>query len=175
MLKGHFRGLTRIFSAPARFPQRNKQMQVIKGEQAHMQCTALGDLPIEIMWKMAGQHIADTMDQRYNIREQLLDDGMVSELGISHTYRQDTGIFTCYASNAYGQDEMGIQLIVQEVPEYPKNIRINDQQSRSIQLSWTQPYAGNSPITTYTVQYKLGSGTYLGHLQPTISCDLANL
>ena len=50
---------------------------------------------------------------RYTIREQLLDDGMVSELGISHTYRHDTGVLTCYASNAYGQDEMVIQLIVQ--------------------------------------------------------------
>jgi len=38
---------------------------------------------------------------------------MVSELGISHTYRHDTGVLSCYASNAYGQDEMVIQLIVQ--------------------------------------------------------------
>lgn len=44
------------------------------------------------------------------------------------------------------------------MPEIPKNIRINDQQSRSIQISWSQPYAGNSPITNYIVQYKDGSG-----------------
>jgi hypothetical protein len=41
----------------------------------------------------------------------------------------------------------------------PKNIRVNDQQSRSLQLSWTQPYAGNSAITNYIIQYKLVSGT----------------
>jgi hypothetical protein len=40
----------------------------------------------------------------------------------------------------------------------PKNIRVNDQQSRSLQLSWTQPYAGNSAITNYIIQYKLVSG-----------------
>lgn len=40
---------------------------------------------------------------RYTIRDQILDDGMVSELGISHTYRQDTGIYICQASNAFGQ------------------------------------------------------------------------
>lgn len=83
---------------------------------------------------------------------------MVSELGIMHTYRQDTGVLTCFASNAFGQDEMTIQLVVQEVPEMPKNIRINDQQSRSIQLSWSQPYSGNTPIINYMVQYKAGSG-----------------
>ena len=97
---------------------------------------------------------------RYSIREQILDDGMVSELGIMHTYRQDTGVLTCFASNAFGQDEMTIQLVVQEVPEMPKNIRINDQQSRSIQLSWSQPYSGNTPIINYMVQYKAGSGKY---------------
>ncbi|XP_049816620.1 Down syndrome cell adhesion molecule-like protein Dscam2 [Schistocerca nitens] len=147
-------------NAPAYFPQKSKQMQVEKGEQAHLQCTALGDTPIDIMWKVGGKRIADDMDQRYTIREQKLDDGMVSELGISRTYRHDTGVFSCYASNSYGQDEMAIQLIVQEVPEMPKNIRINDQQSRSLQLSWTQPYAGNSPITSYTIQYKLVSETW---------------
>lgn len=52
---------------------------------------------------------------RYTIREQVLDDGLVSELSILQTYRQDTGALTCRASNAYGQDEMLIHLVVQEV------------------------------------------------------------
>lgn len=96
---------------------------------------------------------------RYTIREQVLDDGIVSELSILQTYRQDTGALTCRASNAYGQDEMLIHLVIQEVPEMPKNIRIIDQQSRTIQISWTQPYAGNSPIINYIVQFKEASGT----------------
>lgn len=42
-------------------------MQVQKGEQAHLQCTALGDTPIEIMWKVGGKRIAEDMDQRYKL------------------------------------------------------------------------------------------------------------
>ncbi|XP_071455064.1 cell adhesion molecule Dscam1, partial [Hetaerina americana] len=148
-------------NAPAYFPQKSKQMQVQKGEQAHLQCTAMGDTPIDITWKIGGQRIAEDMDKRYTIREQVLDDRMVSELGISHTYRHDTGILSCHASNSYGHDQMTIQLIVQEVPETPKNVRVSDQQSRSLQLSWTQPYAGNSPITSYIVQYKLVSDVWV--------------
>lgn len=94
------------------------------------------------------------------MREQTLDDGMVSELGISHTYRQDTGIYLCQANNAFGQDEMSIHLIVQEVPEPPKNLRVNSQQSRSLQLTWSQPFAGNSPIEAYNIQYKLVTDTW---------------
>lgn len=55
---------------------------------------------------------------RYTIREQVLDDGLVSELSILQTYRQDTGALTCRASNAYGQDEMLIHLVVQEVSKF---------------------------------------------------------
>jgi len=58
----------------------------------------------------------------------------------------------------FWQDEMSIQLIVQEVPEQPKNLRINSQQSRSLQLTWSQPFAGNSPIEEYHIYYKQISG-----------------
>ncbi|XP_072378394.1 cell adhesion molecule Dscam1-like [Diabrotica undecimpunctata] len=85
---------------------------------------------------------------------------MVSELGIERTIRQDTGIFICSANNAYGNDDMNIQLIVQEIPEPPRNVRVMDQLSRSIGVSWTQPYAGNSPILNYIIQYKIGSETW---------------
>lgn len=118
---------------------------------------------MEIMWKMGGQHIIIDGDQRYSIRGQTLADGMVSELGIERTIRQDTGVFTCSASNAYGHDDMNIQLIVQEIPEPPRNVRVLEQLSRSIGLSWTQPYAGNSPINNYIVQYKPGLGKQIFH------------
>lgn len=47
-----------------------------------------------------------------------------------------------------------MHLIVQEVPEQPKNLRINSQQSRSLQLTWSQPFAGNSPIEEFNIQHK---------------------
>lgn len=53
-----------IFSAPAYFAQKSKQVQVVKGEPAHLQCSALGDTPMEISWKVGGQHISKDGDQR---------------------------------------------------------------------------------------------------------------
>lgn len=106
---------------------------------------------------MGGMHILNEADQRYTIREQTLAEGMVSELGIERAIRIDSGIFTCSAVNAYGHDEMAIQLVVQEIPEPPNNVKVTEQLSKSIGLSWSQPYSGNSPITGYIIQYKLGS------------------
>ncbi|KAJ8980663.1 hypothetical protein NQ317_013275 [Molorchus minor] len=150
-----------VSKTPAHFLQKTKQIQVVKADQAHLQCSALGDTPMEITWKLGGQQISKDGDQRYTVREQTLAEGMVSELGIERTIRQDTGVFVCSASNAYGSDDMNIQLIVQEIPEPPRNVRVLEQLSRSIGISWTQPYAGNSPITSYVVQYKPGAESEL--------------
>lgn len=143
-------------NVPAHFTTRSKQVYIAKGKQVHLQCNIIGDVPIDVKWKiqMTQQYIDESTDARYSIREQTLDDGMVSELGISHTYRQDSGTYICMASNAFGQDELVIQLVVQEVPESPKNLRINSQQSRNIQISWNIPFSGNSPIEEYIIQYK---------------------
>lgn len=50
---------------------------------------------------------------RYTIREQILDEGKISELSIAKVFRHDTGLFICQAKNNYGQDQMSIELIVQ--------------------------------------------------------------
>lgn len=123
----------------------------------HIQCNVQGDTPIELKWRLqnSATRLDESVDSRYTIREQILDNGMVSELGITHTYRQDNGIYICQANNAFGQDEMSVHLTVQEVPEPPKNLRVNAQQSRNIQLSWSTPFSGNSVIEEYHIQYKL--------------------
>lgn len=88
-------------------------MQVVKGEQAHLQCTAIGDRPIDIVWKMNGHRINENNDPRFVVRDHPMEEGLMSELGITRTYRDDTGVLTCFASNAFGQDEMKTTLIVQ--------------------------------------------------------------
>ncbi|XP_049845654.1 Down syndrome cell adhesion molecule-like protein Dscam2 [Schistocerca gregaria] len=71
-----------------------------------------------------------------------------------HVRREDTSSFICVASNKYGKDQLEMKLIVQETPEPPTNVRVNNFTSRSVSLSWEQPYNGNSAIGAYIVQYK---------------------
>ena len=90
---------------PAHFATKNKQISIAKNKQVHVQCNVQGDTPIEIKWRIQNtqQNLDESLDTRYTIREQVLDDGKVSELGITHTYRQDTGMYVCQASNSFGQ------------------------------------------------------------------------
>ncbi|XKL59015.1 hypothetical protein PGB90_000031 [Kerria lacca] len=103
-------------NAAVYFKQKSKQLNILKGDQGHLQCNVLGDNPIDIIWKGSkNQIISDELDLRYSIREQILHEGKISELSIAKVFRHDTGTFTCQTKNNYGQDQMTIELIVQAV------------------------------------------------------------
>jgi len=48
--------------------------------------------------------------------------------------------------------------LIAEAPEQPVNLRLMEQQSRSVQISWLESFNGNSPLINYMIQYKLPSG-----------------
>ncbi|KMQ82089.1 down syndrome cell adhesion molecule-like protein, partial [Lasius niger] len=72
----------------------------------------------------------------------------------------DRGDYVCVAANAYGQDKATIHLLVQEPPDFPRNLHVAEQGSRSILLAWSSPASdrdvnhASAPITNYIVQYK---------------------
>ncbi|CRK92906.1 CLUMA_CG006322, isoform A, partial [Clunio marinus] len=150
-------------NVPPKWLVEPKDTNVQANLDATLNCQADGYPAPTITWKKSfGKSPVDYRDFLFepnislqsNVRKQDLDNGMISELGISHTYRQDSGTYVCMANNAFGQDDLIIQLIVQEVPEIPKNVHLNSQQSRNIQISWNVPFSGNSPIEEYVIQYK---------------------
>ncbi|XP_050541670.1 cell adhesion molecule Dscam2 isoform X2 [Daktulosphaira vitifoliae] len=153
-------GLSKVIqlkiNAPAKIIQKIQQIQAKLNSDARVVCSAVGDKPLNITWKGSNDlPILEVVDQRFTIKEQSHENGIISELLISPVYRYDTSILKCIASNYYGIDELSIKLIIEEIPESPKDIRIINQQSRSIEVSWNEPYNGNSIILNYIVQYKL--------------------
>ena len=50
---------------------------------------------------------------RYTIREEILPHGVLSDLSIRTTGREDSALFTCVATNSFGSDDTIINLIVQ--------------------------------------------------------------
>lgn len=81
--------------------------------------------------------------------------GLDSELVVAGGIRrQDAGLYSCLARNAYGQSERRLRLVVQEPPEPPELVDVAHIGSRSIGLRWQAPFDGNSPIVKYTVEYR---------------------
>ncbi|CAN7984994.1 unnamed protein product, partial [Ixodes hexagonus] len=129
-----------------------------KGDTAHIKCEVVGEKPLTIAWSKNGQPFSSTIDQRYDIKSTETEESMLSQLEIHAVDRRDSALFACLGTNKYGQDETRTQLIVQEPPGAPFNVRTSGITSRSMSVSWDQPYTGNSPISAYKVQLKTSGG-----------------
>lgn len=102
---------------------------------------------------------------------------LTTELRIVQASHMDRGDYVCVAANAYGHDKATIHLLVQEPPDFPRNLHVAEQGSRSIRLAWSSPASNrdaslaSSPITNYIVQYKEAQGTH-GLLSSLLSSSL---
>lgn len=100
----------------AHFKSKFRAETVRKGQEANLKCEAEGDRPLTITWfkdKMPF-NINDVDRSKYDLSESSANNGeSVSEILIRNTDRRDSSLFTCRASNAYGDDETNIQVIMQ--------------------------------------------------------------
>ncbi|KAK7868985.1 hypothetical protein R5R35_013907 [Gryllus longicercus] len=150
--------------APPHFEIKLRNQTARRGEPAVLQCEARGEKPIGILWNMNNKRLDPKSDNRYTIREEILPNGVLSDLSIKRTERGDSALFTCVATNAFGSDDTSINMIVQEVPEIPYGLKVLDKSGRSVQLQWAAPYDGNSPIKRYLIEYKISKGTWEEHI-----------
>uniref|UniRef100_A0A336KSB8 CSON014681 protein n=1 Tax=Culicoides sonorensis TaxID=179676 RepID=A0A336KSB8_CULSO len=146
--------------APPEFSEKLRNQTARRGEPAVLQCEAKGEKPIGILWNMNNIRLDPKSDNRYTIREEILQDGVMSSLSIKRTERADSALFTCMATNAFGSDDTSINMIIQEVPEMPYALKVLDKSGRTISLSWAKPYDGNSPIKRYLIEFKRMRGSW---------------
>ncbi|KAJ8967482.1 hypothetical protein NQ314_002796 [Rhamnusium bicolor] len=146
--------------APPQFEVKYRNQTSRRGDPAVLQCEAKGEKPIGILWNINNKRLEPKGDNRYTIREEILPNGVLSDLSIKRTERSDSAIFTCVATNAFGSDDTNINMIVQEVPEIPYALKVLDKSGKTVQLSWVSPYDGNSPIKNYVIEYKPSKGSW---------------
>ncbi|XP_049528339.1 Down syndrome cell adhesion molecule-like protein Dscam2 [Dermacentor silvarum] len=142
-----------LSKVPARFEEKFKVQTVRRGEAATLQCQAIGDSPLEITWSQDKKRLIFAPVTRYEKFESNTENGVTSELAIPTTDRSDAALYTCVAKNEYGSDERNIKLLVVEVPAQPLDLRILEVWSRKVNVIWSEPYSGNSPISSYIVHY----------------------
>ncbi|KAL3225999.1 hypothetical protein MRX96_025279 [Rhipicephalus microplus] len=147
-------GLSKVVKVAAHFKTKFAAEMVRKGQTTRLKCDAIGDKPMGVSWMKDKQPVSPKQDPRYELVETVQTTGITSEIIIRQTDRRDSALFTCLATNNFGQDDTNIQLIIQEPPDAPQDLKVVEAGSRSVKLEWTAPYSGNSAITHYTVQYK---------------------
>ncbi|XP_023213331.1 Down syndrome cell adhesion molecule-like protein 1 homolog, partial [Centruroides sculpturatus] len=137
---------------------------VMKGHNTRLKCESYGDKPITVTWMKDKLPINPQADTRYELLETIVATGVTSEVLIRQADRRDSALFTCIATNSFGRDDTNIQLIIQESPDSPQDFKVLETSSRSVKLTWTAPFSGNSPITHYIIQYKDDTGKWHGKM-----------
>lgn len=138
---------------PARFAEKFSVVQAKSGESAKLECNATGDQPLSVNWFKEDIKLSKRGGENFEIYETTSSTGINSVLVIRTVGRADGLTYKCTGENEYGNDERLIKLMVVEVPSRPMNVRVKDAWSRSASIVWSSPFAGNSQITSYIVQY----------------------
>lgn len=138
---------------PARFAEKYSVVQAKSGESAKLECNATGDQPLTVNWFREDNKLSKRGGENFEIYESMTNSGVNSVLVIRTVGRADGLTYKCNGENEYGNDERLIKLMVIEVPSRPINVKVKDAWSRSASLVWSTPFAGNSPITSYIIQY----------------------
>ncbi|XP_032663874.1 Down syndrome cell adhesion molecule-like protein Dscam2 isoform X4 [Odontomachus brunneus] len=175
---------------------RTRQESVRRGESVVLRCEAEGDAPLDLSWRARDSKIDPNYDvsglKRYrSTRPPLLGSSryavdntadtsgrFTTELRIVQASHMDRGDYVCVAANAYGHAKATIHLLVQEPPDFPRNLHVAEQGSRSILLAWSSPASDrdsshtSSPIANYIVQYKEAQDVWHEHnTQKLVSGD----
>ncbi|GIY09920.1 down syndrome cell adhesion molecule-like protein Dscam2 [Caerostris darwini] len=145
---------------------------VKKGDDVTLTCSVSGDPPLSITWTRDKQPLNLETEPRFQVSQTASGDSrMKSVLRVTSVGRVDSALYTCLASNMYGQDDTNIQLIVQgnkkvgsfqvtiplyptEQPDAPREVQISETGSRLVRLSWEPPFSGNSLITKYILHIR---------------------
>ncbi|CAG2169718.1 unnamed protein product, partial [Oppiella nova] len=144
----------------AHFAHKFGSQTVTKGQDVWIECLSLGENPIAIVVTRDGIPFDPNIDNRYEVIRNETNDAFGLRLHIRDTNRRDSALYTCSAHNRYGSDEYNHQIIVQEPPDIPENVRISEISSRSALISWMESFTGNTILTKYRLELKTSANSW---------------
>ncbi|XP_072414067.1 myopalladin isoform X2 [Chiloscyllium punctatum] len=92
---------------PPRFIQRLKSREAAEGSKIQLECIVIGSPTPEVRWYCEGKELKNSPDIQIGY------DGKHYTLTISEAFEEDTGRYTCLASNIYGSDTSSAELYIE--------------------------------------------------------------
>ncbi|XP_071978224.1 kalirin isoform X14 [Engystomops pustulosus] len=139
----------------------------VVGDTVTLHCKVCGRPKPNITWRGPDQNILDGESSSYTMTASESGD---IRLRICNLMPQDSGIYTCVATNEHGSASTSATVKVQGVPGAPCQPIAQERSSTSVILRWLPPSStGNCTISGYTVEYKdEGSPVW----QQSVACTL---
>ncbi|XP_070806055.1 kalirin [Pituophis catenifer annectens] len=124
------------------------------GDTVMLQCKVCGRPKPTITWKGPDQNMLDNDSSTAAITVTSCESGDIT-LKICNVMPQDSGIYTCVATNELGIASTSATIKVQGVPAAPNRPIAQERSCTSVILRWLPPSStGNCTISGYTVEYR---------------------
>ncbi|XP_038678124.1 myopalladin isoform X1 [Scyliorhinus canicula] len=139
---------------PPRFIQRLKSREAAEGSRVQLECVVTGLPTPDVRWYCEGKELKNSHDIEIGC------DGNNYSLTISEAFVEDTGRYTCLASNIYGSDTTSAELYIEGLSssesEHDSEKEDMTQVQEKINITATAPSPSN-PTTVHTEFQQLHS------------------
>ncbi|XP_074532073.1 myopalladin [Halichoeres trimaculatus] len=92
---------------PPQFIQKLKSREVPEGHKVQLDCTVKGLPSPEVRWFCEGKEL------EYSPNIQIIANGNLHSMVIAEAFEEDTGRYSCFASNCYGTDSTSAEIYVE--------------------------------------------------------------
>ncbi|XP_014846753.1 PREDICTED: neural cell adhesion molecule L1-like protein isoform X2 [Poecilia mexicana] len=126
--------------------------QISSGNLARLMCRSEYDRSLqgtfEVIWRKDGEEIFPSSANSFRYKME------GDQLQIRHVNISDQGSYTCIARTSLDEDTATAFLTVLDTPDAPMSLKISDQESRNVTLSWIPGSDHNSSVTEFVVEYE---------------------
>ncbi|XP_037127107.1 myopalladin isoform X2 [Syngnathus acus] len=92
---------------PPHFIQKLKSREVLEGSKVQLDCIVRGQPTPEVRWFCEGKELENSPDI------QIITNGELHSLIITEAFEEDTGRYSCFASNLYGTDSTSAEIYIE--------------------------------------------------------------
>ncbi|XP_048194838.1 myopalladin [Perognathus longimembris pacificus] len=123
---------------PPRFTQKLRSREVPEGTRVQLDCIVVGIPPPQVRWYCEGKELENSPDIH------IVQAGNLHSLTIAEAFEEDTGRYSCFASNIYGTDSTSAEIYIEGVSSSDSEGDLTKEEMNRIQ----KPNEMSSPPTT---------------------------
>nr|XP_045594049.1 Down syndrome cell adhesion molecule-like protein Dscam2 isoform X1 [Procambarus clarkii] len=136
-------------TVPAAIYSTSAFVRAERGRDVTLPCGHVGHPRPQLVWTYQGRQVGG---ERRLVKG---DGGLV----VQEAQRQDSGNYTCTATNTHGVDHITYSLTILVPPSSPL-VLASSSSERSVQVQWKQGDTGGAPVTGYTLYYRKDHGAW---------------
>ncbi|XP_010076532.1 PREDICTED: myopalladin [Pterocles gutturalis] len=129
---------------PPRFTQKLKSREVPEGTKVQLDCIVVGIPAPEVRWYCEGKELENSPDI------QIIQAGDQHSLVIVEAFEEDTGRYSCFASNIYGTDSTSAEIYIEGVSSSDSEAEIKDEMDHKPKPADTSLNAASPAARTAT-------------------------